>query len=268
MTTQTTTTPVDQAPPAGHLRIAVAAAAIHPDGVGVSGTVEAIGADVEDYAPGDAVIAELPGGTALTRHVVADAARTADKPGRLSDAAAAAVPIAATLAYDLTHDLPLGPGQTLVVLGAHREAGLMAGQIGAVHKFATIGVAPEGSRELVEATGATFVADGPGFVERVRALLPDGADVVADLIGGDVLREGAALAKDPSLVVSAVDPTVVDLGGIVRRTDPEAFAKITGVVAYGLVDPHVTATFPLADAPRAADRLATGAAGSTVIELP
>jgi len=191
-------------------------------------------------------------------HTLLRAADAVVKPDEVSFADAATIPVAGTTAYDLTHQIELEAGQSLLILGAGGGVGMMAAQIGKVHQFQVIGVASEAKRGLVESTGATFVASGDGFPEAVRRLAPDGVDLVVDLVGGQVLRQAAPLATDPTRVLSAADPTVTRLGGATRQRDPEALQKITGVIEYGLVDPHVTGSHPLE---RARDALAIVEAG-------
>ena len=89
---------------------------------------------------------------------------------------------------------------------------------------------------------------------------------MVDLVGGEVLHEAAQLAKSPDLVISADDPTVVELGGSMRAHDLDAMASITSVMAYGLVDPNITATFPLERAAEAMAAVESGhATGKTVV---
>ncbi len=242
-----------------------------PAGLGseVSGLVAAIGEGVEGFGVGDAVLAVVPAGNGgIAEHVVVKAADAVAKPDNLSFTVAAAIPVAATTAYDVTHTIELDPGQTALVLGAGGGVGLMAAQIGRVHRFTVIGVASEAKRELVESTGARFVASGPGFADCVRELAPDGVDLVIDLVGGDALRAAAPLAMSPDRVISVADPSVVELGGATRTLNPEALEKITAVISYGLVDPHVTATYPLERAAEALAQVEAGhATGKTVIEV-
>lgn len=275
-------------PEAGELLLEVKAAGVNPAdwkfragqfgtvfplpaglGLEVAGVVQAVGADVEGFAVGDAVLANVPlGNGGFAEHTIVKAAKAVTKPENVSFAVAATLPVAGTAAYDVTHQIEIQPGETMLIVGAGGGVGLMAAQIGKVHKFRTIGVASEAKRELVEATGATFVASGAGFADRVRELAPDGVDLVIDLVGGETLREAAALAKSPDHVVTTVDPGVKALGGVMRGHDPEALEKITGVVAYGLVDPHVTATFPLERVGEALALVESGhATGKTVIEV-
>lgn len=275
-------------PRSGELLLAVKAAGVNPAdwkfragqfgtkaalpaglGLEAAGVVEAVGDGVSDFAVGDRVTAHVPlGNGAFAEHTIVKAAEAVTIPEDMTFKVAATIPVAGTTAYDLTHKIELSDGQTMLLLGAGGGVGLMAAQIGKVHKFGVIGVAAEDKRELVESAGATFVASGPDFAARVRELAPGGVDLVVDLVGGAVLREAAPLAKSPDLVISAADPTVVELGGSTRERDPEALTKITAVIGYGLVDPHITATFPLDQADRALARVETGhSLGKTVIEI-
>lgn len=241
-----------------------------PMGQEVSGVVTAVGAGVEDFAVGDAVLGTTaPGRGALAEDTVLRAAKAVHKPEEIGFAEAATIPVAGSTAYDLTHQIELEAGQTLLVLGAGGGVGLIALQIGTVHHLTVIGVASEAKRALVEATGATFVAGGAGVAERVHAVAPQGVDVVADLVGGQALRDVAGLVRDPAHIVSAPDPeTANELGGAGLVRTPEAMEKITEVIRYGLVDPHVTGRYPLERAAEAIAVVENGhASGKTVVEI-
>lgn len=155
----------------------------------------------------------------------------------------------------------------MLVLGAGGGVGHLAAEIGRVHRFRVIGVASLGKREMVESTGATWVASGDGAADAVRALAPGGVDLVVDLVGGQALRDVAPLATSPDRVVSAADPqTAVELGGAGRVHDAEALEKITAVVGHGLINPVVSAQFPLDRAGEALAAVAQGGnQGKTVV---
>lgn len=144
----------------------------------------------------------------------------------------------------------------------------MAAQIGQVHQFNVIGVASESKRQLIEATGATFVKSGDGAADRVRAIAPEGADLFIDLVGGDALRQIAAVAKQPERIVSTADPeTAEELGGAGVQRTKEGLAKVTEVAEYGLVTPNVVERFSLQDAQQAIATVEDGhAAGKVIIE--
>lgn len=231
-----------------------------PMGQEVSGVVTAVGAGVDGFAVGDAVLGRVaPGWGGYAHDTIIAAGDAVAKPEEISFRDAATIPVAGATAYDGTHQIELEPGQTLLILGAGGGVGTMAAQIGGVHKFVVIGVAGEGKQELVESTGATFVASGAGVADRVREIAPEGVDLILDLVGGRPLREIAGLVTDPARIISAADPdTASELGGAPLAATDEAMGKITDVIKYGLVDPHVTATYPL---DRAAEALAAVEAG-------
>ena len=277
------------APRAGEIAIEVRAAGVNPAdwkrrggafgtrgtlpaamGLEAAGVVTAVGEGVDDFAVGDEVLGIPARGLgAFAEHTVLDASQTVAKPEEISFTDAATIPVAGTTAYDLTHQVEIEAGQTLLVLGAGGGVGLMALQIAKVHEFRAIGVASESKRDLVEATGATFVPSGEGAAERVREIAPDGVDLLADLVGGEALRELAPLAKDPSVIVSAADAaTATELGGAGRERSEGVLGNITGVVQYGLVDPNVEATFPLDRAAEALAEVETGHARGKLVVVP
>ena len=93
-------------------------------------------------------------------------------------------------------------------------------------------------------------------------------DLLVDLVGGEALREIAGLVADPTRIISAADPaTATELGGTALQRTADAVQKITEVIEYRLVDPHVTACYPLAEAGRAIAEVEAGhATGKIVIE--
>lgn len=256
--------PVDWKIRAGHLGTHWQLPA--PMGREASGTVTAVGAGVEKFSVGDPVLGlAAKGHGAFAQHTLLNAAQAVAKPEELSFADAATLPVAGATAYDVTHQIDLEPGQTMLILGAGGGIGLMAAQIGTVHKFTVIGVASMSKRELVESTGATFIASGGGAAERVRTIAPEGVDLVIDLVGGEALRDIAVVAKNPNVIITTADPaTVQKLGGSAVERTREGLEKITGVAQYGLVNPQVGDRFSL---DRAVEALAAVEAGHTAGKL-
>lgn len=241
-----------------------------PRGLGfeVSGVVAALGPDVEGYEVGDAVLGHVaPREGGFADHALLRAVEAVAKPEGVSFAVAATIPVAGTTAYDLTHQMELQEGQTMLVLGAGGGVGHLAAEIGRVQRFRVIGVASPAKREMVEAAGATWVASGDGAAETVRALAPGGVDLVVDLVGGQALRDVAPLATSPDRIVSAADPeTAAELGGAGRVPDAEALEKITAVVGHGVINPVVSAEYPLDRAGEALAAVAQGGnRGKTVV---
>ncbi|WP_127125240.1 NADP-dependent oxidoreductase [Georgenia sp. SYP-B2076] len=279
------------APGPGELLVAVRAAGVNPAdvkrragafgrtialpapmGLEFAGVVEALGEGTEGFAVGDAVLG-LParGGGGFAEHTVAAATKVVAKPASLPFTDAAALPVAGATAWDGAHQVPLAPGQTLLINGVGGGVGTMAAQIARAEGIRVVGTASEAKRALVEELGATLVVSGPGVTGRLRAVLPDGADAVLDLVGGQALRDVAPLAKDPAAVVTTVDPaTATELGGagVARRPTRESLGALVALVASGAVAPRVTAVYPL---DRTAEALAAveggHTAGKVVVEV-
>jgi len=241
-----------------------------PMGREAAGVVTEVGDGVEDFAVGAEVLGLVaPGQGGMAEHTLLRASTTVAKPEEISFADAATIPVAAATAYNATHQIELKPGQTLLLLGAGGGVGLMATQIGRVHEFTVIGVASATKRELVESTGATFIESGPGVADRVRQVSADGPDLIVDLVGGDALRAVADLVPDRTRIISAADPeTAVALGGRALERTSEAMGKITDVIQYGLVDPHVRAQFDLNETGQAIAAVETGHAAGKITVIP
>lgn len=241
-----------------------------PMGREASGIVTAVGAEVDDIAVGDEVVGlAAKGHGTFADHTLLNADQTALKPEELSFADAAALPVAGATAYDVTHQIELEPGQTILILGAGGGVGLLAAQISKVRRFTVIGVASAQKQQIVESTGASFVESGDGAADRVRAIAPEGVDLVIDLVGGQALREIAEVVKDSKNIVTTADPdTAGQLGGAGVRRTAAGLQKIIEVAQHGLIDPNVGQRFALADAQQAIATVEDGhTTGKVVLEL-
>ncbi|MFD1505850.1 NADP-dependent oxidoreductase [Georgenia yuyongxinii] len=279
-------------PGAGEVRVAVRAAGVNPAdwkrrsgrfgtkialpapmGLELAGVVESVGADVAGLEVGDAVLGvPARGWGALAEHTIARAEDLVPKPAAVSFVDAAALPVAGATAYDVVHQVPLGPGATLLVTGAGGGVGVIAVQLAvAVLGLRVIGTGSEAKRALLEELGAVFVASGPGVADRLVAAAPDGVDAVVDLVGGEALREAARLAREPAAVVSTADPAGArELGGagVVRHPTRESLGALLGHVVAGHVRPRVSGVFPLERVAEAVAAVETGhATGKVVVEI-
>ena len=96
-----------------------------------AGVVEAVGSDVTDFKPGDAVYGEpnFPGNGSYAEYCAAKASRFAHKPQSLSYIKAAGVPLAGLTAWTaLFEDGQLQPGQRVLIQGASGGVGGFAVQ--------------------------------------------------------------------------------------------------------------------------------------------
>lgn len=238
-----------------------------------AGEIVAVGDDVDGWQPGDAVFGAAATGTGtLADLVVLSAGSVARRPPAVPPEQAACIPVSVGTAWDVLAELDLPAGATLLVLGAGGGVGTAVCGLAAARGITVLGVASAGKRDLVEGLGAVHVASGDGWTDRVRAVTGSGAgapDGVVDLVGGNVLRDGAALVRDPRRIRSVAAPQrATELGGsgVTRRRTTAVFTAVADAIAAGTFTPVVSATWPLAQAEHAVAAVETGhAAGNVVV---
>lgn len=239
-------------------------------GVEASGVVVSVGSDVDGFAVGDAVLGRTaPQHGGYAEHAVLRAQDTTAKPPQVTFVQAAALPVAGGTAWDVLAALGVAEGETLLINGVGGGVGVLTAQLARDRGLAVFGIGSEGKRPLTESLGATLIPyDTGNVVKQVRALLPDGVDAVFDVVGGESLRAVAALAKNPSRVVSIVDPGVADLGGQFLVSTSAGLPDVVDLVAHAKLDPKVLQTYPFAEAAQALRAVESGhVLGKVVIDL-
>ncbi len=254
----------------------------------LSGVVNAVGAGVSRFRPGDEVIG-VPLFGALADEVVVPQERLMHKPAGMPWDVAAALTIShGTTLHALKDRAALQAGETLLVLGAAGGTGLAAIELGKVMGARVIAAASTPDKlDLCRRTGADEVIDysREDLKERVRELTGGrGADVIYDPVGGPyaepALRAiawngrylviGFAHGDIPKLplnllLLKGCAAVGVFWGDFVRR-EPERneanMRELFSLVADGRISPHVSGHFTLETAVDAlrliAARLATG----------
>jgi NADPH2:quinone reductase len=210
-------------PGAGEVRVRIKAASLNfPDllmtegkyqlkpelpfvlGMEFAGIVDALGAGVSGFAPGDAVAGGNRIG-AFSQYAAVPAAALRRKPEAISFAAAASYGAAYLTAYvALVRRGNLQPGETLLVHGASGGVGLAAVDVGRLLGANVIATsASEAKRRILTEYGADHVLPDAGFRERVKELTGGrGADVIYDPVGGDVFDESVrCIAFDGRLLI-------------------------------------------------------------------
>ncbi len=261
-------------------------------GFEVSGEVLELGAAVQGIAIGERVIAMTPHG-GYAEQVIADSKRCVPMPAAMSWEHGAAFPVVfGTSHVALSHRARLRAGETLVVHGASGGVGLTAVAIGR-QLGATVIATANGPEKLQVASehGAHHLIDCSQEDLRVRIReLTDGrgADVVYDPVGGELftasLRSiafegriliigfaGGSVPQIPAnhLLVKNVDviglnwPAYAELNPQVMS---ESFRTLIQWYLDGTIKPHVSATYPLAEAVAALNHvLARKSTGKVVI---
>lgn len=243
-------------------------------GLDVSGTVAALGAEVEGLALGQRVAAATEGG-AYAEWVRARAVLTYPLPEAVDDLGQAAGIVAMMTAYNvLIVKAALQPGETVLVhAGAGGVGSLLlqlARRYGAARVIAQVGSAwkAEGARRL--GADEVLVARADGYAEALARLAPDGVDVALDSLGGPFLAAAFERLADFGRLVSfgdaAGDPPPLPAAGLYghnlavigyssggyRRSRPQgvrtAAVRMLDHLAAGEIEVPVSRVYPLAEA--------------------
>jgi NADPH:quinone reductase-like Zn-dependent oxidoreductase len=245
----------------------------HVLGVCFSGVVDAVGADVEGFAPGDEVCG-MSGARmgAHAEHVVVPASRLARKPaGVTHDDAAGLLFGGSTALHFLRDKAKVRPGASVLVNGASGAVGSNAVQI-AKHLGATVTAVTSGANaELVTRLGADRVVD---HTRADVTALPDRYDVVLDTVGNlsigtgrRLMREGGVLA----LVAASLGETLRARGDVVAGPSSEraeSFALLLQLLADGEITVVHDRAFALDDIAGAYRRVDTGHKVGNVLVHP
>jgi NADPH:quinone reductase-like Zn-dependent oxidoreductase len=251
----------------------------------VAGTVEAVGAAVTAFRPGDEVMGVAEAGS-FAEFVVTRPEKLVRKPAKLSFEQAAALPISGITALQALRDeAQVRPGQKVLVIGAGGGVGTFAVQIAKAFGAEVTGVGSTSKLGLVRSMGADDVID------YTREDFTDGSrkwDVIIDTAGRRPLsRLRRALTPKGTLVVVGGDgggpwtggffrgmlrgPIVSlfvgqRLGGLNSKTTLEDLRAVAEMVEAGEVTPVIGRTYSLGEAPEAIRLLETGhAQGKLVI---
>jgi NADPH:quinone reductase-like Zn-dependent oxidoreductase len=230
-------------------------------GVDVSGVVEAVGAEAGRFAIGDAVIAwnGVPSGAFAEYTIVRADDSAAVRPAGLDARRGAALPTGALTAAALLDEAGLGPGSTLLVVGATGGLGSYAVQLAKQAGATVFGTGRAGDRDYLRDLGADRVLDygTENIAERVRDWAPGGADAVIDVAqAGPALASSAAAAKTGGLLVSPLGgPPSFDRDVTARYTGTTTpagrLAELAGLAATGALRVEIDTEYPFAEARQA-----------------
>jgi len=234
----------------------------------VAGVVEAIGADVTRFRPGDAVMGIGEGTFAEFARARED--KLVPKPASLTFEQAAAVPISASTALHAVRDQgKVQPGQTVLVIGASGGVGTFAVQLAKTFGADVTGVASTAKVDLVRSIGADHVID---YTRDDVADGPQRYDVILDIGGNRSLSHlRRALTRQGTLVLvggESGDRWTGGMGRQVLAVATSAFSRqnmrmfinkersadlqyLTELIDAGKVTPIIDRTYPLRQTPEA-----------------
>ncbi|GAA1851037.1 NADP-dependent oxidoreductase [Microbacterium koreense] len=267
----------------GKLRTGLRASAplMGPRGVGAdgAGVVTTVGAEVEGFRPGDAVVFFNATG-AYSTELVIPARTVTPRPPSVTAAQGAAVGIPAGTAYQALRSLAVGAGDTLLVHGGSGAVGQAIIQFAVMWGATVIATSSERRFDRVRALGATPVVYGDGLVDRVRDTAPDGVTVIIDAAGTDeALQASVELLSDRTRIATLVRGA--DAAGLGIRAfsgggpsplttqelawRAEAVPVTLALLAAGAFSVELGPELPLAEAAEAHRLLEKGSGGKIVL---
>ena len=236
----------------------------------VAGVVEEIGFGVTRFSVGDRVFGmpRFPReAAAYAEYVTSPSRQLALIPDALDDVEAGAVPLAGLTAWQaLVETANVQPGQRVLVLAAAGGVGHLAVQIAKARGAYVLGTARAEKHAFLADLGVDEAIDytSENVAERAHEV-----DVVIDLVGGETgldafpaLRAGGVFVSIPSSTGLAELQELATgrarVTGILVEPDRAGLEALAELVAAGALRPHVSQTFPLAEAGRAHELGETG----------
>ena len=244
-------------------------------GMDVAGRVEAVGARVTRFQPGDEVFGWCDG--SLAEYACAGEDQFAAKPAALSFEEAAVVPISGFAALQGVRDVgEVQAGQQVLVIGAAGAVGWFAVQLAKAFGARVTGVASTTQVELVRSVGADEVID------YTRQDVTDGTrqwEVIIDTGGRRTLSQlRRALTPNGTLVIVGGEGGGRWMGGFLRNLRAPVVSRFVGqrlrmlvskerqedlevlreLLEAGKLRPLIGRTYPLGEAPEAMRALEAG----------
>jgi NADPH:quinone reductase-like Zn-dependent oxidoreductase len=252
-------------------------------GADLAGRVEAIGADVKLFRPGDDVFGTSGG--SFAEYAVARDDRLALKPANLSYEAAAAVPVAGVTALQGLRDKGrIRAGQKVLINGAAGGVGTFAVQLAKAFGGEVTGVCSTRNLDLVRSIGADHVID---YTKADFTETSERYDLILDAVANHTISEYSRVLNPRGVCLIVGFSTFARLlaeafwGQVVSRTrekkiglmgvadvNHEALVSLQVLLESGKLMPVIDRRYPFEKVPDAIRYLEGGhAQGKVVITM-
>ena len=234
-------------------------------GYDIAGVVEKTGANAKKFKTGDAVYSYLSvmRGGGYAEFAVAKESETALKPRNINFVEAAAVPLAATTAWQaLVDTAKIDKGQTVLIHGGSGGVGSFAIPIAKARGAKVIATASTAHQDSLKQLGVDQAIDytTTKFEDMVKDV-----DVVLNCVRADALGRSYGVVKKGGIIVSITDePDQAECAkhGIRGRRlganpDAKVLEELTKLIEARKMTPIVSQTFPLAGASKAHQQIET-----------
>src|SRR5437868_9127021 len=235
-------------------------------GYDIAGVVEKTGANAKKFKAGDAVYSYLSvmRGGGYAEFAVAKESETALKPRNINFVEAAAVPLAATTAWQaLVDTAKIDKGQTVLIHGGSGGVGSFAIPIAKARGAKVIATASTAHQDLLKQLGVDQAID---YTKQKFEEIAKDVDVVLDSVGKDTLARSYGVVKKGGFIVTLVariDQAELDNHGIRGASlgvepDSNELTEIGKLIAEKKIKVIISQTFTLAYAVKAQEQIATG----------
>jgi NADPH:quinone reductase-like Zn-dependent oxidoreductase len=246
-------------------------------GKDIFGTVEAIGAGVEDLAPGDEVFGVVMkphlGDGAFGEWVATPTAYLAKVPDGVDQQTAGALGLVGTAATDAIDAISPGSGETVLVAGATGGVGSVAVQLlkgAGARVIAT--AATEEERAFVMDLGADATVDYRGDLASAVKEIEDDLDAALHFAGDDaaiaaLLREGGRLASTLGFSADHAGRDDIMVTAVMANPVTVTLDRLAQGIADGALRLPIQRTYALADVPQAFRDFAEGTLGKLAVTI-
>lgn len=242
----------------------------------IAGTVAAVGDNVTQFEPGDAVfgMVNFPGhGKGYAEFVAAPETHLAKMPEGTSFEEAAATTLAALTALQVLQ-LRVKQGDRVLIHAGSGGVGHFAIQIAKHLGACVVATSSAKNRDFVMSLGADEHID---YREQKFEEVASDINFVLDGMGGEVLDNSLKVVKDGGAIVSlpthefsealkaTAEPRNVKLEFVLVTSNGEDMNTLKGLLETGVLKPHVSKTFPFAELAKAHEQIESGRTVGKVI---
>jgi NADPH:quinone reductase-like Zn-dependent oxidoreductase len=247
--------------------------ATFPSGEGsdLAGVVEAVGAGVEAWKPGDEVLGWTDNRASHAELVVVQADEIVPKPQALAWEVAGSLYVVGATAWASVRAVDPQRGETVVVSGAAGGVGSLTVQLARRTGARVIGLAGAANHDWLREHDVIPVAYGDGVAERIRAAAPEGVDAFVDTFGGYLDLALDELGVAPERVNTIIPPEQRDgvkSEGNFAGARPEVLAELAELLVAGELDLPIAATYPLDQVREAYTELAKRHTRGKIVLVP
>lgn len=246
-------------------------------GKDMSGVVEAVGANVKDFAVGDAVFGCIA--NTYSEYVLTHTDGVVKKPDNVSFEEAAAVSLAGLTAYQAIHEhLKVQAGQRVLIQSAAGGVGHLALQLAKLSGAWVCGTASGKNLAFLQGLGL----DQPiNYQEERFEDIATDIDAVMDTMGGEILYRSIACVKPGGRVVclpssTKDDPKAIELArerGVeliwfMMTSHKETLQQLADLLKTGALKVEVSKVFPMEEVGKAHRLIESqGVRGKIVIKI-